>query len=99
MRNVVGMVPKAIETGLKQAQRDIQKRLGDLNRLMRAAGAGIANAADNAIKAIQPAARQVTKLIKAVPVVGWVWTAVETLFFGDTAGAPSVPGTRANRLP
>ena len=77
---IVKLIPDAVEIGLKQVQREGQKRLDDLNRIAKSAGGGLAKAADNAAKAVASVAQKVATAVKVVvkvnPVVAlgtWLW--------------------------
>lgn len=85
---VVQQIPSAVQIGLEQAQREIQKRLDDLGRFAKSAGDGLARAAENTAKALQPAAKWVdgaVKIARKANPIGWVLTGIDLLFNGPKA--------------
>lgn len=81
---VVRTIPDAIAIGLKQAQRETQKRLDDLRSFAKNVQGGLGRAADTAAKAVAPVAKRIDGLVKIARVSGPIGVAfaVYDLFFG-----------------
>ncbi|MGV0853056.1 hypothetical protein [Mycolicibacterium phlei] len=79
-RNAVTVVMKGVEEGLKKAQQDVQKRIGDAQRIAAAVGGGLGQAASNVVKSLEPVAKIVTNVAKAArganvvsAIGGFIW--------------------------